>query len=168
MQVDDVDHMGTSAPASAGTSGGSLARLQRRLFKESSSSPDPADDQVQIFSAPGEGRECVEIARRVLALARDGVAFDRIAVLLRSPEQYRVPLEEAFGRAGIPAHFARRDVQIRPGGPFTFCSCVQRMDYPRAASPNTCPWDKFPMPLPRESHPRRHREVNAGLLQTKT
>ena len=116
MQVDDVDRMGTSAPASAGASGGSLARLQRRLFKESSSTPDPADDQVQIFSAPGEGRECVEIARRVLALARGGVAFDHIGVLLRSPEQYRVPLEEAFGRAGIPAHFAREARRPDPAG----------------------------------------------------
>jgi hypothetical protein len=34
------------------------------------------DDQVVIFSAPGESRECVEIVRRVLALASDGVAFD--------------------------------------------------------------------------------------------
>ena len=107
-QIDDADHEATSSGATEGTYGGSLARLQRRLFKESSSPTESADsDQVLIFSAPGEGRECVEIARRVLALARDGVAFDRIAVLLRSPEQYRAPLEEAFGRAGIPAHFAR-------------------------------------------------------------
>ena len=69
-----------------------------------------------IFSAPGEGRECVEIARRVLALAREGVAFDRIAVLLRSPEQYRAPFEEAFGRAGIPAHFARGARSPDPAG----------------------------------------------------
>src|SRR5262249_28157561 len=84
------------------------ARLQQHLFSEGSSTAEAADsDEVLIFSAPGEGRECVEIARRVLSLARDGVAFDRIAVLLRSPEQYRAPLEEAFDRAGIPTHFAR-------------------------------------------------------------
>ena len=117
IQVDDVDQMPISAAATDETCVGSLARLQRRLFKESSSPAEPIDDdQVLIFSAPGEGRECVEVARRVLALARDGVAFDRIAVLLRSPEQYRAPLEEAFGRAGIPAHFARGARRPDPAG----------------------------------------------------
>ena len=69
-----------------------------------------------IFSAPGESRECVEIARRVLALAREGIAFDRMAVLLRSPEQYRAHLEEAFARAGMPVHFARVRVRPDPAG----------------------------------------------------
>ena len=34
---------------------------------------------MQLFSAPGEGRECLEIARRILACAADGVRFDGIA-----------------------------------------------------------------------------------------
>jgi len=58
----------------------------------------------------------VEIARRILALARDGLAFDRIAVLLRSPEEYRSHLEEAFTRAGVPVHFARGAVRPDPAG----------------------------------------------------
>ena len=69
-----------------------------------------------MFSAPGEGRECVEIVRRVIGLARDGVPFDRIAVLLRSPEDYRAHLKEAFGRADIPVHFARGAVRPDPAG----------------------------------------------------
>ena len=77
-----------------------------------------------MFSAPGEGRECVEIARRVLSLAHDGVAFDRIAVLLRSPEGYRAYLEEAFGRAGIPAHYARGAVRPDPAGR-AFCALLK-------------------------------------------
>jgi ATP-dependent helicase/nuclease subunit B len=40
---------------------------------------------VEVLPAPGEGRECFEITRRVLSLARGGIPFDRIAVLLRSP-----------------------------------------------------------------------------------
>src|SRR5947208_3382893 len=44
---------------------------------------------------------------RVLALAAGGLPFERIAVLLRAPEAYRVHLEEAFARANIPAHFVR-------------------------------------------------------------
>ena len=97
--------------------GGSLLRLQRHLFNDISSAPEAQlDDQVVIFSAPGESRECVEIARRVLALARDGIAFDRMAVLLRSPLEYRSHLEEAFGRAGVPVHFARGAVRPDPAG----------------------------------------------------
>ncbi len=96
---------------------GSLARLQRHLFSEGATPPvSPRDDQVLVFSAPGESRECVEIARRVLALAREGVAFDRMAVLLRSPEEYRGHLEEAFARAGVPVHFARGAVRPDPAG----------------------------------------------------
>jgi ATP-dependent helicase/nuclease subunit B len=114
-QVENIDQ--TATPAAVVAEGASLARLQRHLFDESSPPAEPADpDEVLIFSAPGEGRECVEIARRVLALAQDGIAFDRIAVLLRSPEQYRAPLEEAFGRAGIPTHFARGARNPDPAG----------------------------------------------------
>jgi hypothetical protein len=94
-----------------------LARLQRHLFNESEHAEDHVvDDQVQVFSAPGEGRECVDIARRVLAQAKNGVPFDRMAVLLRAPETYRIYLEEAFGRAGVPAHFARGAVRPDPAG----------------------------------------------------
>ena len=77
-----------------------------------------------MFSAPGEGRECVEIARRVLSVARDGVPFDRVAVLLRSPDGYRAYLEEAFNRAGIPAHFARGAVRPDPAGR-AFCALLK-------------------------------------------
>ena len=96
---------------------GTLARLQRQLFKDNTTvSQAPPDNEVQVFSAPGESRECVEIARRVLALARNEIPLDRIAVLLRSPEEYRAHLEEAFARAGIPAHFARGAVLPDPAG----------------------------------------------------
>jgi superfamily I DNA/RNA helicase len=82
------------------------------------------DDSVEVFSAPGEGRECVEIARRVMSLARRGVPFDRIAVLMRSPDQYRGYLEEAFNRAGIPVHYARGAVRPDPAGR-AFCALLK-------------------------------------------
>ncbi|MBO0737948.1 MAG: PD-(D/E)XK nuclease family protein [Alphaproteobacteria bacterium] len=100
--VEDLDLRPRSVPDAR------LNRLQHLLFKEAGSAAvgKPAAS-VEIFSAPGEGREGVEIARRVLSRAREGVPFDRIAILLRSPEEYRAHLEEAFDRAGIPVHFAR-------------------------------------------------------------
>jgi ATP-dependent helicase/nuclease subunit B len=94
----------------------SLGRLQTHLFEKSEPEPSELGPDVSLVSAPGESRECVEIARRIHRLADQGVAFDRIAVLLRAPEQYRAHLCEAFGRAGIPAHFARGSVQPDPAG----------------------------------------------------
>ena len=102
-----------------------LTNLQRRLFKEEERPIEAKpDDTVEVFSAPGEGRECVEIARRVLSIARRGVPFDRIAVLLRSPDGYRAYVEEAFNRAGIPAHFARGAIRPDPAGR-AFCALLK-------------------------------------------
>jgi ATP-dependent helicase/nuclease subunit B len=114
--IDDLDATrdGGSIAADARTA---LANLQRNLFNERASiSGASGDEGVAVFSAPGEGRECIEISRRILALAREGIPFDRIAVLLRAPETYRAHLEEAFSRAGIPAHFARGAVRPDPAG----------------------------------------------------
>jgi ATP-dependent helicase/nuclease subunit B len=110
-QIEHLDLRSASVPDHA------LRRLQRNLFEESSApaAGGPATS-FEIFSAPGEGRECVEIARRALALARERIPFDRIAVLLRSPEEYRANLEEAFNRAGIPVHFARGTRRPDPAG----------------------------------------------------
>ena len=92
-----------------------LHRVQRYLF-----TPAPhrakLDETVHVMSAPGESRECVEIARCVLAEAEKGIPFDRMAVLLRSPEQYRVHLEEALRRARIPIHFDRGTRKPDPSG----------------------------------------------------
>jgi ATP-dependent helicase/nuclease subunit B len=88
-----------SPPATA------LEALQQHLFAPTR--PGPTFAVEGFFSAPGEARECVEIARRILEAARHGVPFERMAVLLRAPGAYRAPLEEALRRAGVPAHFAQ-------------------------------------------------------------
>jgi ATP-dependent helicase/nuclease subunit B len=71
---------------------------------------------VAIVSSPGEGREAVELARRVLAAARAGVPFDRMAIALRATATYRAVLEEALSRAQIPAHFADGVERPHPEG----------------------------------------------------
>ena len=85
----------------------SLDSLKRHLFEDSAGAPAKLDDTVRLTSWPGEARECVEIARSIQNEAASGVAFDRIAVFLRSPAEYGSHLEEAFRRAEIPAYFAR-------------------------------------------------------------
>jgi ATP-dependent helicase/nuclease subunit B len=93
----------------------SLRRLQAQLFS-SNQVVGEADESVSILSAPGESRESVEIARRILAEAERGVPFDRIAILLRSPFHYRTHLLESLRRAKIPAHFTRAAARPEPGG----------------------------------------------------
>ena len=94
----------------------SLSRVQVGLFQDDATEPTDSDDRVTVLSAPGEGRECVEITRRLLALARDGIPFDEMAVLLRSPEDYRPHLVAALDRAGVPAWFARGAIRPDPAG----------------------------------------------------
>ena len=94
-----------------------LGRLRRHLFSEATA-PRPASggDAVRFFSAPGEGRECVEIARLVLDEARRGVPFDRMAIALRSPELYTGLLRAALSRAEVPAWYSRGTSIPDPAG----------------------------------------------------
>jgi hypothetical protein len=93
-----------------------LTRLGRYLFSSDTPPQAERDASVQLFSAPGEGRECLEIARRILACAADGVRFDEMAVLVRSPQQYIGLLEHACARAGIPVWFDRGTRRPDPAG----------------------------------------------------
>lgn len=101
VEAEDLDGLRTP------DRGNALHRLQRNLFRSQTDLGGVQGDQVTMFSAPGEGRECVEIVRRVLELAANGTRFDRVAVLLRSPRHYSAHLAEAFARSGVPAYFAR-------------------------------------------------------------
>jgi ATP-dependent helicase/nuclease subunit B len=94
----------------------SLSRLQHHLFEESAPAHRPLDDSVSLASWPGEARECIEIARRLRTEAANGVPFDRMAVLLRSPNVYRARVAEALRRASIPAWFARGATRPDPSG----------------------------------------------------
>src|SRR6185295_19798320 len=84
-----------------------LGSIQTYLFSDATPPRRDSDRAFEFFSAPGEGRECVEIARRVLREARRGVAFDEMAVLVRAPAHYLGLLEHALARAGVPASFER-------------------------------------------------------------
>lgn len=113
------------APPQPGTS--KLERLRRRIFQPRIDLEDgPSDaedggaadnaDSVEILSAPGEGRESAEIARRARDLAAEGTPFDHMAILLRDPHTYLPLLEEALRRAGVPAYFTRGSRRPHPAG----------------------------------------------------
>jgi ATP-dependent helicase/nuclease subunit B len=94
-----------------------LACLRRFLFTpDALPSERTLDGSLDVFSAPGEGRESVEIARRILGEARRGRRFDEMAILVRSPQSYFGLLEHALNRAGVPAWFDRGTRRPHPAG----------------------------------------------------
>jgi CRISPR/Cas system-associated exonuclease Cas4 (RecB family) len=95
---------------------GDLAAIQTHLFSAEALAQRESDGSFAFFSAPGEGRECVEIARRVLREARRGVGFDQMAILVRAPAHYLGLLEHALSRAGVPASFERGTRRPHPAG----------------------------------------------------
>jgi CRISPR/Cas system-associated exonuclease Cas4 (RecB family) len=103
-----------------------IEHLRRFVFSQA----PPASatrEGFEMFSAPGEGLEAAEMARRILSLADSknagrrparptGTSFDQMAILLRSPERYQPVIEDALRRAGIPAYFSRGTVRPDPAG----------------------------------------------------
>ena len=124
-----------------------LERLRQRVFELDLAEEPPAEDDGSLVfvTAAGEGRECVEIARRIRDLALEGVTFDSIAILLRDPQSYLPLIEEALRRARIPAYFTgARFGRIRRVGPsWRYWLAQPRPTRPRA-SPSTCRWARCP------------------------
>jgi CRISPR/Cas system-associated exonuclease Cas4 (RecB family) len=81
----------------------SLKSMQRYLFSNEVVPGREEDGSVVILSTSGEALECVEMARAILRAASEGVPFDQIAILLRSPERHQPLVLEALRRAGIPS-----------------------------------------------------------------
>lgn len=94
----------------------SLEHLRQFLFAPEPKQFKGNDRRFEFFSAPGEGLEAVEIARRILRLGREGTAFDQVAILLRNPDRYQPMIEDALRRAQIPAWFSRGTARPHPSG----------------------------------------------------
>jgi ATP-dependent helicase/nuclease subunit B len=93
-----------------------LTQLARHLFSKEPPPERTRTGEMVWFSAPGEGRECVEIARRILKEAERGVRFDEMAIVIRSTQQYVGVLEHALERSGVPAYFDRGTRRPDPTG----------------------------------------------------
>ncbi|HEV8721182.1 MAG TPA: hypothetical protein VGW77_11155 [Candidatus Binatia bacterium] len=93
-----------------------LTQLARYLFSKEPPPERTRTGELVWFSAPGEGRECVEIARRILKEANRGVRFDEMAIVIRSTQQYTGVLEHALTRSGVPAYFERGTRRPDPTG----------------------------------------------------
>jgi ATP-dependent helicase/nuclease subunit B len=93
-----------------------LQCLRRYVFRTERPPVRTRAGDVGLFSAPGEGREAVEIVRRVLDEASRGVPFDEMAVFLRTPQQYLGLLEHACARGDVPVYFDRGTRRPDPAG----------------------------------------------------
>lgn len=108
--------LGPVEPASSPVATNSLEHLRQFLFSPAPSRFSRNDQQFEFFSAPGEGLEAVEIARRIIRLVRKDLAFDQVAILLRNPDRYQPMIEDALRRAQIPAWFSRGTARPHPSG----------------------------------------------------
>jgi ATP-dependent helicase/nuclease subunit B len=117
QSVAQLVHLGATLQQGEESDNGDLASLRTYLFETELEPPHrESDGSLELFSAPGEGRECVEIARRILKSARRGVHFDEMAIFVRSPQSYFGLLEHALRRAGVPAWFDRGTRRPHPAG----------------------------------------------------
>src|SRR4249920_2015027 len=99
-----------------GTQTSDLDCLRRYVFQSDRPVERERAGDVVLFSAPGEGREAVEIVRRALDEAERGVPFDEMAVVLRTPQQYLGLLEHACARGGVAVYFDRGTRRPDPAG----------------------------------------------------
>ncbi len=112
-----------------------LARLQRNLFQfpPGGTGPSPAGDMsLEFICAPDEIREVEEITREIIRLARAGVRFGEMAVLLPHSVYSRL-FRERLAAAGIPCYLAGGQslVQTRAGRSFLLLLEMIGSDYPR-------------------------------------
>ena len=137
-----------------------LAHLREYLFAEAAPAGPAEPGEAVFFSAPGEGREAVEIARRIAEEARGGTPFDRMAVLLRAPQVYSSLFETALASRGHPGllRAGRAAPGSRPGAPSCSCSTARSRSSRRAASPSTSRSARCPTPGA-DGAPPRGRQV---------
>jgi RecB family exonuclease len=87
-----------------------LVRLREGLFEPPSGpalgrrdgSSLPADDAVELVTAPGEAAEVRTIVRRLLREAARGVPFEEMGVVLPRPESYAPLFTDLLARLGVP------------------------------------------------------------------
>ena len=165
-QIEDLDlrSVGDEIGASS-TSVSALTNLQRRLFKEEERPIEAKpDDTVEVFSAPGEGRECVEIARRVLSVARaEFLLTGSPCCSGRRTDTAPTSRRLSTGRAFRLILRVGRFGPIPPDAPSVRFSSARPMACQRGDSRSTFRSDRFRMRRPMARLPKRFLAVNAGL-----
>jgi len=92
----DVDVIAAPPPERKGP-----AALWDRLF-DYDADTIARDEKVQVIAAAGREQEVLAVARRVKRLLAGGVAAGRVAVLVRSAEEYSETIGRVFAACDIP------------------------------------------------------------------
>ncbi len=94
------------------------AACARRVFSDATPTEPNETRAVEVRSGTTEAEECLELARVILdELDRSPpTSLDRIAIVVRDVERYRVPITEALARTGVPFHLERAARRPDPAG----------------------------------------------------
>ncbi len=90
------------APRSAEYAAPALGWLERGLFEAVKGAPPPIGGAVRFLEGAGLRGTLELVADEVLALLRDGMPAEDVALVVPSLERWRAPLETVFVSFGIP------------------------------------------------------------------
>jgi ATP-dependent helicase/DNAse subunit B len=79
-----------------------LAHLERALFADDPGRPPPLDGVIRFFEGAGSRGTLELVAEEVLALARGGMAPERIGLVVPGYDRLRSALETVLGSFGVP------------------------------------------------------------------
>lgn len=120
IRAETVRHDGASTKAAP------LAFFADNMFSYRAVKAPEQTDCISIFSVSELNEECELAAARAIELVRDtGCRWRDIAVCAKGFDDYRLPLEAAFERYGVPIYTARRaDMRSKPL-PALICSAYE-------------------------------------------
>ena len=111
--MDDLSRLANGAieelPPAEGMRPPALAYLERQLFgMGAADKPPPLEGAIRCLEGAGARGSLELVGEEILALVRGGTAPEEIAVVVPSLDQWRAPLETAFGTLGVPFSFEGR------------------------------------------------------------
>ena len=93
--------------------GPDLNLLHNTIFSASEGTTE-SDGGLDFFSAPTVESECLEIARRIYALCRQGMVVEDLAIAMRQRGPYVALLQESLARAGLRSYSAAGIARANP------------------------------------------------------
>ena len=82
-----------------------LVHCERQLFGTCGAASPPLEGAIRFLEGAGARGSLELVGEEILALLRSGTAPEEIAVVVPSLDQWRAPLETAFGTLGVPFSF---------------------------------------------------------------